>query len=289
MTSSQENSRADSSKETQTQQEDEDKEIPVKEEEEPLPPSFHHTLMEETLRDDDRPYVFWASIRIPIPEKPDDPVTTMFDHLQNFMVHMLEADAHFMVFPHNLSNYETLKDMPEPLEDPDHIPGKAEEWLEYFPGARPWASGRNTYTSALLGFRKPFPNIIKATATWLRKTKFGLWKSSLQSEKPVLLGWLLFSMSTMDVEVLRGEISLRIGSIPVGLRWKMISMGMQGSVPNDQQVKVLHLYVDKLDATIAKPRLMEVYTSKPAPGHFFPLQIWMRLVPEINSILNTKG
>jgi len=60
----------------------------------------------------------------------------MFDHLQNFMVHMLEADAHFTVFQHNLSNYEMLEDMPEPLEDPDHIPGEVNEWLEYFPGAR---------------------------------------------------------------------------------------------------------------------------------------------------------
>jgi len=93
----------------------------------------------------------------------------------------------------------------------------------------------------------------------------------------------------MDTEVLRGEIALRIGSIPVGLRWKMISMGTQGSVPKDQQVKALHLYVDELDATDTKPRLMEVYTSKPEPGHFFPLQIRMRLVPEIDSILNTKG
>ncbi len=93
----------------------------------------------------------------------------------------------------------------------------------------------------------------------------------------------------MDIEVLRGEIALRIGSIPVGLRWKMISLGTQGSVPKDQQVKALHLYVDELDATVAKPRLMEVYTSKPEPGNFFPLQIRMQLVPEIDSILNTKG
>jgi len=69
----------------------------------------------------------------------------------------------------------------------------------------------------------------------------------------------------------------------------MISLGTQGSVPKDQQVKVLHLYMDELDATVAKPRLMEVYTSKPEPGHVFPLQIQMRLVPEIDSILNTKG
>ena len=199
-TSSQEKSQVDSSTETQHPQEDDDKAIEVEEEEEPLPPSYYRTLMEETLRDDDRPYVFWASIRIPIPEKPDDPITTMFDHLQNFMVHMLEADAHFTVFPYNLSNYETLDDMPEPLEDPDHIPGEVEEWLEYFPGARPRASGGNTYTSVLLGFREPFPNVIKATATWLRKTKFGLWKSSLQSEKPVSLGWLLFLTSTMDMK-----------------------------------------------------------------------------------------
>ncbi len=33
----------------------------------------------------------------------------------------------------------------------------------------------------------------------------------------------------------------------------MISMGMQGSVPKDQQVKALHLYVDELNATITKP------------------------------------
>jgi len=106
---------------------------------------------------------------------------------------------------------------------------------------------------ALLSFCEPFPTAIKAIAMWLRKTKFGLWKSSLQSEKLVSFGWLLFLTSTMDINILRGKISLRIGSIPVGLRWKMISMGTQGSVPKEQQVKALHLYVDELDATVAKP------------------------------------
>jgi len=69
----------------------------------------------------------------------------------------------------------------------------------------------------------------------------------------------------------------------------MISIGAQGSIPKAQQVKALHLYIDKLDATLTKPLLMELYTSKPAPGHVFPLHIRMRLVPEIDSILNMKG
>jgi len=35
--------------------------------------------------------------------------------------------------------------------------------------------------------------------------------------------------------------------------------------------------------------LMNLYTSKPELGHDFPLQIRMQLVPELDSILNTKG
>jgi len=87
------------------------------------------------------------------------------------------------------------------------------------------------------------------------------------------VGWLLFLAPTMDIEVMRGEISLQIGSIPVGLHWKMISMGAQGTIPKNQQVKALHVYVDKLDVAVAKLHLSAVYMSKPAPGHFFPLHI----------------
>jgi len=56
----------------------------------------------------------------------------------------------------------------------------------------------------------------------------------LQSEKLVSLGWLLFFMSTIDVEELKGEISLAISSIPTGLQCKMINIGAQGSIPKEQ-------------------------------------------------------
>jgi len=68
-----------------------------------------------------------------------------------------------------------------------------------------------------------------------------------------------------------------------------ISVGSQGTIPPEHQVKALHLYVDELDAAVVKPRLMELYTSKPSSGHAFPLGIRMRLVPELDMILNTKG
>jgi len=258
--------------EQEQSQQDNNKAINV-EEEEPLPPLFHRTITEEHLCDDDHPYMFWASLRIPIPENPDDPVATMYNHLEQFINQMLDTDAHFSVFPHNLSDYESLNNIPELIKDPDQLPTKVDKWLKYFPGARLWARRGYMYTQVLLGFHEPFPKVIKATVSWFQKSKFRLSKSSLQSEKLISLGWLLFSANTMDIKVLRGEISVRIASIPVGLRWKMISMGTQGSVPKEQQVKALHLYVNELDIALAKPRLMEVYTSKLAQGHTFPLHI----------------
>jgi len=191
---------SDQSGQEQSQQ-DNNKAIDVKEDK-PLPPLYHHTITEEQLQDNDHPYVFWASLRIPIPENPDDPVAMMYDHLECFINQMLNTDAHFSVFPHNLSKYDSLEDIPEPIKDPDQLPAEVDKWLEYFPGARRRAHRGYMYTQVLLGFHEPFPKIIKATASWFWKTKFGLWKLSLQSEKPTSLGWLLLSANTMDIEVL---------------------------------------------------------------------------------------
>jgi len=69
----------------------------------------------------------------------------------------------------------------------------------------------------------------------------------------------------------------------------MILLGMQGSIPKEQQIKALHVYVDELDATMAKPLLMQLYTRNNAADHEFPLGIQMHLVPEINTIFNIKG
>jgi len=80
-----------------------------------------------------------------------------------------------------------------------------------------------------------------------------------------------------------------IKDIPVGLCWKMISLGTQGKIPKENQVRALHVYVDKMDAPSAKPRLMELYAGNASADHSFPLQMRMQLVPEIDSVLNTQG
>jgi len=123
----------------------------------------------------------------------------------------------------------------------------------------------------------------------MRNKRFGLWKAYLQSEKPTSLGWLLFSMQTMDINLLKDVISNHLENIPVGLRWKMISQGSQGAIPKDQQVKALHVLVDELDVPMAKLLLLALYTSRPGANHKFPLHIQMHIVLEIDMVLNTKG
>jgi len=112
---------------------------------------------------------------------------------------------------------------------------------------------------------------------------------SLQSEKTVLIGWLLFSTITMDPTPLKESISECIQDVLVGLCWKMITTGTQGQIKEEDCIHALHLYIDELDVKMAKPLLMALFTSCPSLDHIFPLHIQMHLVPKIDSVLNIKG
>jgi len=62
-----------------------------------------------------------------------------------------------------------------------------------------------------------FITFVKKLSLWCKEKKFGLWEASLQSKKPMSIGWLLFSMNTMDLVPLKEQISESIQDIPVGL------------------------------------------------------------------------
>jgi len=267
----------------------EDEQINFKDTPFQIPPSFSRSIMEETLWDDDHPYVFWVSLQLPIPLNPTNPMAAVYDALKDFVAHMAEEDPQFVIFPYHLSNHESIKDLPPPIETTDDLPDNIDEWLDYFPQAKLCVTGSDTYMALLIGLSILLPKLVKNLSTWMRNKQFGIWKAYLQSEQPTSLGWLLFSTQMMDVELLREAILEAIKNIPVGLRWKTISHGSQGAIPKDQQVKALHVLVDKLDVNMAKPLLMALYTSNPKVDHQFPFHIRMRLVPEMDVVLNTKG
>jgi len=167
------------------------------------------------------------------------------------------------------------KNLPHVIEELEDLLTEVNDWLVYFPQAKPRYNGGNVYMMALLGCSILLGKIMKENNDWFRETRFGLWEATIQTEAPVSIGLLLFSTNNTNTDILKREISRFIKDIPVGLRWKMILLGTQGKIPKENQVRALHVYVDEMNAAAAKPHLMELYEGNARIGHIFPLHIQM--------------
>jgi len=77
-----------------------------------IPPSFGQDLSEESLKDNEHPFVLLANLKIPLPENPGRVTDAMFDCLADFIEAVGKEDKKFIVFPHNLSNYKAVSDLP---------------------------------------------------------------------------------------------------------------------------------------------------------------------------------
>jgi len=198
-----------------------------------------------------------------------------------------EEDKLFIIFYH-LSKYQAVADLWAGIANIETLPEETNDWL-CFPQAKPQikgGDGRPLY-SLVDWLSQPFSKFIKKLSLWCNENKFGLWQSALQPEKPVSLGWLIFSTNTMDTKALQQSFTKSIQDVRVGLWWKMICLGVQGQVKLEDQVRVLHIYTNGF--AIAKPLLMNLYPSKPSEIHEFALHFWPCLVPELDTVLNIKG
>jgi len=93
-----------------------EEEIDFKESQFQIPPSFSRLIMEETLSNNDHPYIFWALLQLPIPKDPINPMATVFEALEEFVMTLVEEDPNFVVFPHNVIEYEVVEELPLLIE-----------------------------------------------------------------------------------------------------------------------------------------------------------------------------
>jgi hypothetical protein len=70
----------------------------------------------------------------------------------------------------------------------------------------------------------------------------------------------------------------------VGCRYQMISLGRQGAIPKDEQVKAIHIECDSAAQFELKAALSKIYAS--AKNEEYPNGIRMCLIPEINSMIS---
>jgi len=126
-----------------------------------------------------------------------------------------------MVFPHNLSEYCHVEDLPPAINDVEKLPEKMYEWLPSFQD-----QGRRYLDLCSDQFEHPLSKVYLEDKQLVQGQR--LWTVAIdpQTKKPVSLSWLLFSAYMMDTEVLKMSIANVIDGIPVGLHWKMISLGI---------------------------------------------------------------
>jgi len=144
-------------------------------------------------------------------------MAAVYNALEEFIITFADEDPNFVVFPYKLSAYNLIEDLLPPIETTEDIPDDIEEWLKYFLGAKPQKTGGETYMALLVGMSKPLPKVVKNLSAWMHNKGFGLWRAYLRSEQPTSLGWLRFSMQTMQVELLQEAISEALDGIPIGL------------------------------------------------------------------------
>jgi len=58
--------------------------------------------------------------------------------LADFVKVATEEDRQFVVFPYNLSEHSSLEELPMVVDNGQMLPEEVNDWLQYFPQAKPW-------------------------------------------------------------------------------------------------------------------------------------------------------
>ena len=175
-----------------------------------------------------------------------------------------------------------------PIFSHTDIPSRPSELENFFPRIRYLRTGLTWYSGLRLLHSVPIPELRKDMLPWLKEENHGLFIRTLQAENIVDVGWLVYSTWEMETEALSAAISNTI-QMEVGLRWKMISLGTREKIPQEQQVRALHVEVSIENRLAAQRALLAVYGRKNAGT--YPNGIRLRLALPIASAynLNTKA
>jgi hypothetical protein len=146
---------------------------------------------------------------------------------------------------------------------PRFFPGKGEAHMCYF--------------KLYIGHDKDLEDLQADLKYWLMSGSHGMFFESLQCEDAVFIGWLLWSLKSMDASALADDI-LNMTGINVGLRWMAINTGAKGKVEKKDKVFALHLEVARKDKRTAIKAFLELYGKSNHDPAELPLYLRLRFI-----------
>jgi hypothetical protein len=219
----------------------------------------------------------------------EDPVAALIQAAKAFWAQLVDTDKTAVLAPWA---EEHQQDNPL-LSNLARFPTTLGVFKKYFSRAQPNTKGQTLYVSILMAHNSPIEEIMENIRWWLSEKKFGLWKRQVQSETVKPVGYLLYSTRALEPEYMKQVVEEAVnshkkakkvrGKVELGFRWRVIPMGKQGRIKEEDQVRALHIECPSDQYQVAKAILAEIYS---ADATWFPGGIKLRLVPDIYGIAN---
>jgi hypothetical protein len=229
-----------------------------------------------------RPFFSRYTWRIDIPANVETPQKGFVQAVLEIWTVLKEADDKLILYPWRMRDHGQHK----PLTNPAKIPGSKDGITRYFRDAYFRPHPGPMYIKVFMGYSLPDAELGKQTqhffGTTNNKNRVGMWKSQLQFEDVVTIGWLYRSTPGMSPETISRELFAHTG-IQASLRWQMISLDIRGKMDKELEVKALHISVRREDANLAKAKFVRLVFAKHRRSHFIGGSP-MRLIPIIKDL-----
>jgi hypothetical protein len=220
--------------------------------------------------------------RIDIPSNAESPQKAFSQAVLEIWNVLKEADDKLIIYPWRLRDHGQHK----PLTNPSKLPSSKEGITRYFRDAYFRPHPGPMYVKVYMGYSLSDSDLGKQTqhffGTTNNKNRVGFWKSQLQFEDVVTIGWLYRSTPGMSPETISRELLAHTG-IQASLRWQMVSLDIRGKMDKELEVKALHISVRREDVNLAKAKFVRLVFTKHRRSHFIGGSP-MRLIPIIRDL-----
>jgi hypothetical protein len=220
-----------------------------------------------------RQYLYRYDIKLQVPES-SDAVAMLVQVAKNFWTQILAVDKSAVLVPWT-TDHQTDGSLVTSLTK---FPNLLSPFRKYFPRTNPNTKGMTLYTSMLMAHNLPYEDIMENIRWWLNEKRYGMWKRQVQAESTKTVGYLLYSTRTLEPDYMKatvenivnkdGRIHKKHKKIELGFRWRVIPMGTQGKIKEEDLVRALHIECATEDYVLAKAILSDMYsaTSVDFPG-----------------------
>ena len=218
-------------------------------------------------------------LRLPASENPEETLGTI---MQEFVKELRQVDDASAVLPWKAHDTKSKR-----ITSSDNMPTSAANLRKYlmkFYVGKPNKEA-NIYPGVFIGHNSCFDDLREGLQDWMDSGNHAMFYMMLQAEESSEVGWLLYTTRKMDAGAMADEIVDLVG-IKVGLRWKVIDIGVKGKIPDSQKVNALIVEVETKYQWEAQQKLTQYFGRARKDIREYPNGVRVRFVKNRKDALN---